>query len=177
MTDEFFRVLGEQPSIGRMFTRDEAKEGGTGAAMISDRYARQMCGDPTRAPGRTLRLFNRSVPIVGVLPSAFNFPIATDIWFTERSQENGLRMALGANARDMMLGRGLTLAGIGLVAGLLAAIACARLVGNMLFDVKPHDVITYIGVVASLGFLSLLAAYLPARRATRIDPLRVLRQE
>jgi ABC-type lipoprotein release transport system permease subunit len=47
----------------------------------------------------------------------------------------------------------------------------------MLFDVKPHDVVTYAGVVASLGLLSLLATYVPARRATQIDPLLVLRQE
>ena len=82
VTHEFFRVLGAQPSIGRVFTREETDEGATGAVIVSDRYARQTFGDPTRAPGRTLRLGNRSVPIVGVLPSGFDFPVATDIWFT-----------------------------------------------------------------------------------------------
>jgi putative ABC transport system permease protein len=82
VTYEFFRVLGAQPSVGRTFTPEETEEGGTGAAIVSERYARQTFGDPTRAPGRTLRLGERSVPIVGVLPSGFDFPVATDIWFT-----------------------------------------------------------------------------------------------
>ena len=82
VTHEFFRVLGAQPSVGRVFTREETQEGATGAAIVSERYARQTFGESARAPGRTLRLGNRSVPIVGVLPSGFDFPVATDIWFT-----------------------------------------------------------------------------------------------
>ena len=82
VTHEFFRVLGAHPSVGRTFTREETEEGGTGAAIVSERYARQTFDDPARAPGRILRLGNRSVPIVGVLPSGFDFPVATDIWFT-----------------------------------------------------------------------------------------------
>jgi putative ABC transport system permease protein len=82
VTHEFFRVLGAQPSIGRVFTREETDEGATGAAIVSDHYARQTFGDAARAPGRTLRLGNRAVPIVGVLPPGFDFPVATDIWFT-----------------------------------------------------------------------------------------------
>jgi putative ABC transport system permease protein len=98
----------------------------------------------------------------------------------QRSKEIGVRMALGASARSvqwLMLGRGLKLTVIGLAAGVLGAIACTRLVSGMLFEVKPHDVATYAGVVAALGLLSLLATYMPARRASRIDPLLVLRQE
>ena len=82
VTHEFFRVLGAHPSVGRTFTREETEEGGSGAAIVSERYARQTFGDPTRAPGRTLRLGDQSVPIVGVLPSGFDFPVATDVWFT-----------------------------------------------------------------------------------------------
>jgi putative ABC transport system permease protein len=82
VTEEFFRVFAGQPSVGRSFSREEAKEGGAGAAMISDRYARQQFGEPARGLGRTLRLGNRSVSIVGVMPPAFDFPVATDVWFT-----------------------------------------------------------------------------------------------
>jgi putative ABC transport system permease protein len=82
VTEEFLSVFAGQPSMGRSFSREEAKEGGSGAVLISDRYARQEFGEPARALGRTLRLFNRSAPIVGVLPPAFDFPAATDIWFT-----------------------------------------------------------------------------------------------
>jgi predicted permease len=98
----------------------------------------------------------------------------------QRSKEIGVRMALGATARSvlwMMLGRGLKLTAIGLSAGVLGAAASTRLVAGMLFEVEPHDLLTYTGVIAGLGALSLLAAYIPARRATRIDPLVVLRQE
>jgi predicted permease len=82
VTEEFFRVFAAHPSIGRPFSHEEGREGGTGAAMVSDRYARQEFGEPTQAIGRTLRLFNRSVPIVGVLPPTFDYPLDTDVWFT-----------------------------------------------------------------------------------------------
>jgi putative ABC transport system permease protein len=98
----------------------------------------------------------------------------------QRAKEIGVRMALGANARSvlwLMLGRALALTAVGLTAGVLGAIAATRLVSGMLFDVTPHDVGTYLGVIAGLGLLSLLAAYMPAHRAARIDPLAVLRQE
>jgi putative ABC transport system permease protein len=98
----------------------------------------------------------------------------------QRSKEIGVRMALGANAGSvlwLMLGRALGLTVFGLTAGVLGAIAATRLVSGMLFEVTPHDATTYVGVIVGLGLLSLLAAYWPARRAARIDPLTVLRQE
>ena len=98
----------------------------------------------------------------------------------QRSKEIGVRMALGATAQSvlwLMLGRGLKLAAMGLAAGVTGALASARLVSGMLYEVRPYDVVTYTGVVLGLGLLSLLATYLPARRATRVDPLLVLRQE
>jgi putative ABC transport system permease protein len=98
----------------------------------------------------------------------------------QRSKEIGLRMALGASTSNvlwLMLSRGLKLTSIGLGLGVLGALASSRLVSGMLFDVKPHDAVTYTVVVAGLGLLSLLATYVPARRATKIDPLLVLRQE
>jgi predicted permease len=98
----------------------------------------------------------------------------------QRSKEIGVRMALGASARSvlwLMLARGLKLAGVGLLAGVLGSAASTRLIAGMLFQVKPYDVLTYTVVVLGLGVLSLLATYVPARRATRVDPLLVLRQE
>ena len=98
----------------------------------------------------------------------------------QRSKEIGIRMALGASASSvlsMMLGRGLKLTSIGLAVGVMGAVASSRLVSGMLFDVAPRDVVTYAGVIAGLGALSLLATYVPARRATQVDPLLVLRQD
>jgi putative ABC transport system permease protein len=98
----------------------------------------------------------------------------------QRAKEIGVRMALGATGRGvmwLMLARGLKLTAIGLVAGLLGAVASTRLLAGMLFQVRPDDALTYAGVVAALGLLSLLATYVPARRAMRIDPVSLLRQE
>jgi len=98
----------------------------------------------------------------------------------ERSKEIGVRMALGATAAGvlwLMVSRSIRLTASGLALGVLGAIAAGQLVTGMLFEVKPQDLATYAGVVAGLGLLSLLATYVPARRATQIDPLVVLRQE
>ena len=98
----------------------------------------------------------------------------------QRLNEIGLRMALGANTRQvlrMVLGQGLMLAGIGLAIGLAAAVAASRLLGSLLFEVKPTDPLTYLAVSAILGVVALAACYVPAWRATRVDPLVALRQE
>jgi ABC-type antimicrobial peptide transport system permease subunit len=71
----------------------------------------------------------------------------------------------------------LTLAGIGLALGLAAAVAGARLLTSILFQVQPNDPLVYLGVAVLLGLITLVASYVPARRASRIDPLAALRQE
>src|SRR6478672_2818715 len=85
VSDRFFRAFAVQPASGRAFSDDEIREGGPLAAMISERYARQQFGEPQSALGRSLRLPNQLVPIVGVLPAAFDFPAATDIWLPMRA--------------------------------------------------------------------------------------------
>jgi len=97
-----------------------------------------------------------------------------------RSNEIGLRIALGASTGSVMrliLGQGLALAGIGLVLGLAASIACTRLLRSMLFQVQPNDPTVYIAVALLVGVVALAAGYLPASRAAKIDPLVALRQE
>jgi len=98
----------------------------------------------------------------------------------QRSNEIGLRMALGATSGDVLrlvLRQGLALAAIGLALGLAGAFAASRLLTSMLFEVKPNDPVTYAGVAVLLGVVALAASYIPARRAARIDPLVALRQE
>jgi len=90
VSEGFFGVFAAQPQFGRLFTQDEAREGGTGAALVSDRYAQQQFGVPADAVGRTLRLFDQSVPIVGVLPPAFDYPPGTDVWYTAITSRAGL---------------------------------------------------------------------------------------
>ncbi len=98
----------------------------------------------------------------------------------QRLGEIGLRMALGASQGDvlgMVLKQGMTLAGAGVVLGLAGAIAATRLLTSFLFEVKPGDPLTYVAVAVLLAVVAMAASYIPARRATRVDPLHALRQE
>ena len=97
-----------------------------------------------------------------------------------RSREIGIRMALGADSSGvvrLMLGRGLKLVAIGGALGLGAAVGLAQLMSSFLFGVSPLDPITYVVAIGLLGFVALVATYVPARRAARIDPLLALRTE
>jgi predicted permease len=99
---------------------------------------------------------------------------------TARTREIGIRMALGAQTGDVLkhvLKQGLALTLIGIAIGLAAAFALTRLMGSLLFGVSPNDALTFALVSLSLAAVALLACYLPARRATKIDPLAALRHE
>ena len=98
----------------------------------------------------------------------------------QRTREIGIRLALGAQRGDVLrlvLGQGTRLILAGLALGVAAALALARLVASLLYGVDPRDPVTLVSVTAALGAVALLASYLPARRATRINPLTALREE
>jgi putative ABC transport system permease protein len=98
----------------------------------------------------------------------------------QRTREIGIRMALGAQMGDivrMILRRGVTLISIGLALGLAAAGLMTRLLAPLLYQVSATDPLIFTAVALSLIPVALLACYLPARRATKLDPLVVLRQE
>jgi ABC-type antimicrobial peptide transport system permease subunit len=98
----------------------------------------------------------------------------------QRSNEIGLRMALGASPRDVMrliLRQTLLLASAGIVIGLAGAAGVTQLLASMLFEVKATDPLTYAAVVVLLVIAALVASYIPARRAMRVDPMIALRYE
>ena len=99
---------------------------------------------------------------------------------SQRTREIGIRLALGAPLKDvtgMFVRYGLVLSGIGAACGLTAALALTRLMKSLIYAVSPADPLTYSAVSAGLILAATLASYLPARRATRVDPVDALRAE
>jgi putative ABC transport system permease protein len=99
---------------------------------------------------------------------------------TQRIQEIGLRMALGARPRDVLrlfLDGGLKLLAIGTAIGLPASYALARLLSSLLYGVRAADFFSYASGALLLAVVVVLGCYIPARRATRVDPMRALRYE
>jgi putative ABC transport system permease protein len=118
----------------------------------------------------TLALLLAAVGLYGVMAYAV----------AGRTKEIGIRMALGAGrgrVRRMVLADGLALAAAGTLVGLLVSAACMRLMQSMLYGISPADPLTYAAVAIFLTAVALLACYVPARRATKVDPMVALRYE
>jgi putative ABC transport system permease protein len=99
---------------------------------------------------------------------------------TQGTRELGIRMALGASPREILLlvvGQGAAVAAAGIAIGLAAAFGLGRFMQSLLFDVVATDPLTFVAVPLALGLVALVASYLPARRAARIDPTVSLRSE
>ena len=99
---------------------------------------------------------------------------------TQGTREIGVRMALGAQPRNVLrlvVGKGMILAVAGVALGLAGSYGLTRLMTTLLFEVKPTDAMTFATVALALLVIALIACYIPARRATRVDPLVALRYE
>lgn len=120
-----------------------------------------------------LALIALALAMVGIY-SIISFSVS------ERTREIGIRMALGAKQRNvltMVLGQGMRVAACGILAGLIVALALTSLLKALLFEVSAQDPTTFVIVAIMLSLVALVACYLPARRATRVDPLVALRDQ
>jgi putative ABC transport system permease protein len=117
-----------------------------------------------------LALLLTAIGIFGVMAQAVS----------QRTAEIGIRMALGAQSRDVLglvLGRAAVVTAVGIVVGAASALALTRLMSALLYGVEPGDPATFVAVAVLLGLIALVAGYIPARRATRVDAMAALRAE
>ena len=124
--------------------------------------------------------FSVAFAVVAILLSAVGLYSVMAYVVSQRTREVGIRMALGANRGDVMkmiTRQGMRLAAVGVVIGLLLALALAQVLSSLLIGISGYDVTTFVLVPALLAAVALLACYLPARRATKVDPLVALRYE
>ena len=118
--------------------------------------------------------------VIGLVLAAVGLAAVIGYEVTERTHEIGIRMALGArteNVRRLAMKHGLTPAFIGVVIGVVGALAATQLAASMLYGVAPRDPLTFVAVIALLMLVALGASWLPARRATRVDPMIALRAD
>ena len=132
------------------------------------------------APQRFTTLLLAGFAALSALLSTIGIYGVMSYLVTQSTREIGVRMALGArpfNVLRLVLGNGMTLAVIGVVLGLAGSYALTRLMTTLLFEVQPTDKLTFAAVAAGLLAVALLACFIPARRATKVDPLEALRHE
>ena len=117
---------------------------------------------------------------IALLLAAIGIYGVLSYWVAQRTHEMGIRAALGAGTWQqlkLVLGTGLILTILGLVLGVAGAFGVTGLLDSMLFQVSPYDPLTLVGVAVVLAFVAIIACYIPARRAAKVDPMIALRCE
>jgi predicted permease len=134
--------------------------------------------DRAVSPRRFVLLLLGAFTAVALLLASLGIYGVVSYSVSQRTQEIGIRMALGASSKSVrwrVLRKTLVLASLGIAIGAAGSFAMARLIGSLLYGVDPADPLTFAAMTVVLAFIALLAGYLPARRASQIDPMSVLR--
>jgi putative ABC transport system permease protein len=132
------------------------------------------------APRRLFMLLIAGFAAVALLLAAIGIYGVMTFTVSQRTRELGIRVALGAVRQDvfrLVVGRAMALTGLGLAIGLAGAVAATRLLTQSLYGVRPTDPTTYLAIAALMCVVTFVASYLPARRASRVDPIVALRTE
>ena len=133
-----------------------------------------------RWPQRTFGTMFLAFAVIAIVLAAVGLYSVTAYSVSQRTQEIGIRMALGAEAKQvrwLILRRGLIELGVGLCLGIAAALGTGRLLQGMLVGTGPADILTLVSTSMVLITVALMACFWPARRATRLDPVKALRYE
>ena len=132
------------------------------------------------ASTRSLAMLLALFAVLALVLSSIGIYSVISYGVARRTNEIGVRIALGAQRRDVLkliLSQGLGLAVLGVGIGIAGSLALTRLLSSLLFGVQPTDPTVFGGVALLLGFIALLASYIPARRATKVEPVVALRHE
>jgi putative ABC transport system permease protein len=174
------RTTGDPTALAAA-VRNEARALESEVAVFNVREMEQVIGE---SPAAFMRRF--PALLIGIFAGVALLLAAIGIYgvvsysVSQQTHYIGVRMALGARSSDivkMVLKQGLGLALIGVGTGLIAAVALTRFLSSLLFEVPARDITTFAVVASSLFVVALLACYIPARRAARVDPLIALRYE
>jgi putative ABC transport system permease protein len=152
---------------------------GSDLVLVNPGGIQKVIGQALWAPRMAAGLFG-AFGLLGMLLAVIGVYGVMAFMVQQRTSEIGIRMAVGASPSRvvaMVMGESARLAAVGIAIGVAGALALTRLVKSMLFDVSPSDPVVYLGVVLVLGVTALVAGAGPAWRASRIDPVRALRQE
>jgi putative ABC transport system permease protein len=165
ITWKLFPMLGVQPILGRHFTDADDRPGAPGVVLLSHGlWQRRYAADP-QVVGRVVTINGAPTTIVGVMPPRFEFPERIDAWIPLTPIEH-------ANPRGAR-----SLAAIGIACGAVGAFGVTRVVNSVLYNVSATDPLSFIATAAFLAAVAVLASYVPARRATAVDPMIALRTE